>query len=91
MQRLEAPQIELAKLNTISVDSVMDQPTVATLRARILALEKELTDTRNQLGALEASYDKPKTESRQLPLSLPEYRRYGRQMILDGFGLRCVS
>lgn len=36
----------------------------------------------SELGAAESS-----TSSTSLPLTLPEYQRYGRQMILPRFGL----
>jgi len=57
------------------------------LQERIQVLETELQQLRDQLA--------PKTQhaelgqsSSTLPLELDEYRRYGRQMILDGFGLQ---
>lgn len=63
----------------------------AALRARIVALEEELAETRQKLKDIERPSNGPQTDEYQLPLSLHEYRRYGRQMILDGFGLPCVS
>lgn len=47
---------------------------IAVLKAEIAKLE-----------ALEG--EDHETRERDDGLSLPEYRRYGRQMILDGFGL----
>lgn len=58
----------------------------AQLRAEISKLQGEL----QSLGetATEANTSaRPDQEDMGLPLSRSEYRRYGRQMILDGVGL----
>jgi len=51
---------------------------IAALRARIAQLEGQLSHQTS---------DESLPEHSDLPLSLPEYRRYGRQMILDDLGL----
>lgn len=65
-------------------------PTVEALRSKVTALEQELAETKQQLRDLEAPLNGPKADDSHLPLLLDEFRRYGRQMILDGFGLPCV-
>jgi len=64
---------------------------VPALRERIAALERELAETKGCLRYLEESSSPGKQDIDSLPLRLDEYRRYGRQMILENFGLSCVS
>ncbi|KAF8318414.1 hypothetical protein DL93DRAFT_383935 [Clavulina sp. PMI_390] len=58
--------------------------TVEELKTRIQGLEIQLAEAKEQLKALENNGNEGTPD---LPFSLQEYRRYGRQMILDGFGL----
>lgn len=51
------------------------------LRSQISRLQDELT-------SLESNEEAADVDSTSLPLERSEYRRYGRQMILDGFGLQ---
>ena len=58
------------------------------VRERIRLLRREIADLEAELRDLE----EPITpEEAHLPLRLSEYRRYGRQMMLPGFGLPCQS
>lgn len=59
------------------------------LQARVRALRAELFDAEEELArsADEGAHDGRGTAESNLPLSLVEYRRYGRQMILPGVGL----
>ena len=65
---------------------------ISALRQRVAQLEQELAIAKAQIIE-DTNYPDGKEVSSDiitsLPLSLPEYRRYGRQMILDGFGLPC--
>lgn len=59
----------------------------AELQNRIRSLEDELSTLKAQLRSLEDREMEQK--SRKLPLRIDDYKRYGRQMILPGFGLEC--
>ena len=59
--------------NTSSLKGVSKKARLAHLRAQIADLEAEMTDE--------------KTDELVNGLLLSEYRQYGRQMILDKFGL----
>lgn len=60
------------------------------LRARIIELQRELDSTKRQLYELETQELKQEQVGVAGSLQQHEYRRYGRQMILDGFGLPCM-
>lgn len=64
---------------------------VEALRQRVYDLEGELRTAKQQLQDLETSQGSLAAEDDQNSLTLDEYRRYGRQMILERFGLGCVS
>jgi hypothetical protein len=55
----------------------------ATIEAEIARLKCRLQSLQLDLDALPSSVE----GLSDLPMDLLEYRRYGRQMILDGFGL----
>lgn len=66
---------------------------VAVLRGRVETAEKELRDLKAQLAQVEelAQEARRKETSNGLwkwPLEADEYERYGRQMILPGFGVQ---
>lgn len=78
-----------SKRRNFCLDSITIQISMATpLQERIITLERELAETREQLRYLSSSL--LNQDSDPLSLRSDEYRRYGRQMILDGFGLPCV-
>lgn len=52
-----------------------------------LKMEKELEALRARVLELEQELARPKTPISQDDLPPEFYRRYGRQMMLDGFGL----
>lgn len=56
------------------------------LKAKIHAVQRELAELENELQALDDQDQRDRTP-KDLPMLLDEYRRYGRQMILPGFGL----
>jgi adenylyltransferase/sulfurtransferase len=64
------------------------------LRAQIAATESELQRLKSQLAKIE---EKKATNETNLvthskwPLSQEEYKRYGRQMIVPGFGIQGIS
>lgn len=63
---------------------------VSDKRERLAALRAEISHLEQEADALEQSCSDamPETEEDMgLPLKRSEYRRYGRQMILEGFGL----
>lgn len=61
--------------------------------AHRLALHRKLSAVRQELAELERNLHELDLQEQQartpkdLPMMLDEYRRYGRQMILPGFGL----
>ena len=67
---------------------------ISALRQRVAQLELEIAvaraETKEDLDFANTGEASP-PDITSWPLSLPEYRRYGRQMILDGFGLPCAS
>ena len=56
------------------------------LQTRIEALRAELSSLEAELERLDDAEQEARTPA-HLPLRLDEYKRYGRQMILPGFGL----
>lgn len=64
--------------------------TIVTLRKRIHDCEQQLAELKKELAEAEKRASALDEVSQILPLQLSEYGRYGRQMILDGFGLPCV-
>jgi hypothetical protein len=67
---------------------------VESLKKRIAQLEQELVIARDQKHELRIAETSSSSDSREASsdeLSLSEYQRYGRQMILDGFGRSCAS
>ena len=100
-QRLERDKAEASteEVRTLNIKSIsaetqtqlnLSMESVTALRERISALETELAETRDRLRDLEESSSPGKQDIDSLPFRLDEYRRYGRQMILDDFGLSCV-
>lgn len=78
----------------------MTNQTAYEIRAKISSLEQELATAKAELAAhlssasASATQPQPEADSAQnpptnteLPFPLPYYRRYGRQMILEEFGL----
>lgn len=61
-----------------------------TLRNRISRLQSELDEAYALLDELESQNLRHEVARAAESLQLSEYRRYGRQMILDGFGLPCT-
>jgi len=57
------------------------------LQKRISDLKSELCDLEEELRRVE-NVESERNSSSKLPMHLDEYRRYGRQMILPGFGLQ---
>lgn len=55
------------------------------IQKRITELKSELHDLEEELRRVESEAN---SSSKHLPMHLDEYRRYGRQMILPGFGLQ---
>lgn len=66
---------------------------VQVLRARVETVEKELADLKAQLVQAEklaqdgAKINNTNSEIWKWPLEPNDYERYGRQMILPGFGV----
>lgn len=69
----------------------LEMDAILALRKRILECEQQLADLKEELAAAEKLNKKTDGKHDSRPLALEQYRRYGRQMILEGFGLPCVS
>ena len=71
-----------------------NQDAAQPLRESIESIEKHLRSLKDQLATIEVECesttngDSCQGEIGQRPLDLEEYQRYGRQMIIPGFGLQ---
>lgn len=60
---------------------------ISDTEAHLLRLRQELEWTENRIRSQSANDNKKDRDVRRWPLLQEEYRRYGRQMILDQIGL----